>query len=152
MLWRRKEEWTVTNTFDVSFCSSLNQQLGKQASWPSFKTPRSCCVTIRNLRNYWFLINSRMPWPSNCWPIHSIWSSCGCSRGCFKNIHKLLNLRALKFSSLNKIHMFQCMGRYFMCNFKGILWNSTQNILVMHWKMEFLVIVEFLSALKFKSS
>ena len=30
--------------------------------------------------------------------------------GRFKNTYELLNLRALKFSYVNKIHIFQCMG------------------------------------------
>ena len=32
------------------------------------------------------------------------------SGGRFKNTYELLNLRALKFSYVNKIHIFQCMG------------------------------------------
>ena len=34
--------------------------------------------------------------------------------------YELLNLRALKFSPLNKIDLFQCLGKIFVCNFKGI--------------------------------
>ena len=30
--------------------------------------------------------------------------------GRFKNTYELLNLRVLKFSYVNKIHIFQCMG------------------------------------------
>ena len=30
--------------------------------------------------------------------------------GCFKKAYELLNLRALKFSPMNKIHIFRCMG------------------------------------------
>ena len=39
-----------------------------------------------------------------------------------------------------------------MWNFKGTLWNSTQNILPIHWKIWFLYDTEILRALKFKSS
>ena len=39
-----------------------------------------------------------------------------------------------------------------MWNFKGDLWNSTQIILPMHWKMQFLYNIEILRALGFKSS
>ena len=42
--------------------------------------------------------------------------------------------------------------RYFVWNFKGTLWNSTQNILPIHWKMRFLYNIEILRALRFKSS
>ena len=39
-----------------------------------------------------------------------------------------------------------------MWNFKGTLWNSTQNILLIHWKIRFLYNIGILRALKFKSS
>ena len=39
-----------------------------------------------------------------------------------------------------------------MWNFKGYLWNSTQNILPIHWKIRFLYDIEILRALRFKSS
>ena len=36
----------------------------------------------------------------------------------FKNTYELLNLRALKFSHVNKIHIFQCMGKIFCAEFQ----------------------------------
>ena len=39
-----------------------------------------------------------------------------------------------------------------MWNFKDTLWNSTQNILPIHWKIWFLYNIEILRALRFKSS
>ena len=33
--------------------------------------------------------------------------------GCFKNNYELSNLRALKVSPVNKIDIFQCMGKIF---------------------------------------
>ena len=38
--------------------------------------------------------------------------------GRFKNTYELLNLRALKFSYVNKIHIFQCMGKIFCVEFQ----------------------------------
>ena len=38
--------------------------------------------------------------------------------GRFKNTYELLNLRALKFSHVNKIHIFQCMGKIFCVEFQ----------------------------------
>ena len=38
--------------------------------------------------------------------------------GRFKNTYELLNLRALKFSPVNKIHMFQCTGKIFCVEFQ----------------------------------
>ena len=39
-----------------------------------------------------------------------------------------------------------------MRNFKGTLWNSTQNILSIHWNIQFLYNIDILRALRFKSS
>ena len=58
------------------------------------------------------------------------------SWGAFKSTYELLNLRALKFSPMNAIYIFQWI-RYFVWNFKGNLWNSTQNVLPIHWKKRF---------------
>ena len=49
-----------------------------------------------------------------------------CSWGRFKNAYELLNQRGLKISMLYKSHIFQSMGKIFVWNFKGSLWNSTQ--------------------------
>ena len=38
--------------------------------------------------------------------------------GHFKNTYELLNLRALKYSPVNKIHTFQCMGKIFCVKFQ----------------------------------
>ena len=38
--------------------------------------------------------------------------------GRFKNTYELLNLRALQFSYVNKIHIFQCMGTIFCVAFQ----------------------------------
>ena len=42
--------------------------------------------------------------------------------------------------------------RFFVWNFKGHLWNSTQNILPRHWKRSFLNEIEILTVLRFKTS
>ena len=41
-------------------------------------------------------------------------------RGHFKNTYELLNLRALKFSPVNKMHIFQCMGKIFCVEFQRV--------------------------------
>ena len=40
------------------------------------------------------------------------------SGGRFRNTYELLNQRALKFSYVNKIHIFQCMGKIFCVEFQ----------------------------------
>ena len=51
-----------------------------------------------------------------------------------------------------KIIAFNVCARYFVWNFKGYLWNSTQNILPIHWKMWILFTGKKLRTLRFKSS
>ena len=41
--------------------------------------------------------------------------------GAFQNTYELSNLRALKFSLVNKIHVFQCMGEIFCVEFQSFL-------------------------------
>ena len=72
--------------------------------------------------------------------------------GRFKNEYELLNLRALKISTLHTNHIFQCMDKILGWNFKGTLWNSSQNILPIHWKMDILFSFENLRTLRVKSS
>ena len=43
-----------------------------------------------------------------------------CSGGRFKNTDELLNLRALKISTLYKNHIFQCMGKIFCGEFQRV--------------------------------
>ena len=69
-----------------------------------------------------------------------------------KNAYELLNLRALKFSPVNKIYIFQCMGKIFGVEFQRYLSNSTQNIIPIHWKIWFLYNIEIWRALRFRSS
>ena len=58
------------------------------------------------------------------------------------NTYGLLILRAVKLSYADKIHIFQCMGKIFCVKFERYPLNFTQNILPIHWKMQFLYHVE----------
>ena len=62
--------------------------------------------------------------------------------GHFKNNYELLNLRALKFSPVNKIHIFQCMGKIFYEEFqryplkfhtKYLTYTLKDKIFIQHW-------------------
>ena len=77
---------------------------------------------------------------------------CTCFGGSFKNTYELLNLRALKFSPVNKIHIFQCMGTIFCVEFQRVPLKFHTKYLPTLWKMPFLYNVEILRALRFKSS
>ena len=72
--------------------------------------------------------------------------------GGFKKAYKLLNRRAFKFYLIIKCPSFNVWVRYFVWNFKVYLWNSTQNISPIHWKIWFLYNVKILRAVGFKSS
>ena len=70
---------------------------------------------------------------SNCFVawrgIDGFWGSWGR----FKNTYELLNLRAPKFSPVNKIDIFQCMGMILCMEFHRYpLKFSKQNILPIH--------------------
>ena len=65
----------------------------------------------------------------------------------FKNTYELLN-----FHLWIKSTPFSVWVWHFVGNFKGTLWNSTQNILPIHWRIWFLYNIEILRALRFKSS
>ena len=53
--------------------------------------------------------------------------------------------------SCKKIHIFQCLVRYFMWNINSSLWNSTQNILPTHWKMQLVSNIEISRALDIRA-
>ena len=61
-------------------------------------------------------------------------------------------LELLNFHLWIKSTSFNVWVKYFVWNFKGNLWNSTQNILPIHWKIWFLYNIEILRAFRFKSS
>ena len=61
-------------------------------------------------------------------------------------------LELLNFHLWIKSTSFNVWVRYVVGNFKSALWNSTQNILPIHWKIWFLYNIEILRALRFKSS
>ena len=67
--------------------------------------------------------------------------------GRFKNTYELLTLRAHEFSPVNKIYIFQCMGKEF-CVELDTLWNV---IIPIHRKIWLLYNIEILRALMFKS-
>ena len=83
--------------------------------------------------------------PSSYYQKVPCWSSWGDPGGHFKNTHGLLNLRALKFSPVNKIHIVWV--RYFVSNLK-----FHTNILPINWKIWFSYNIEISRALRFKSS
>ena len=48
--------------------------------------------------------------------------------GAFQKQFELVNLGALKSSLVNKLHIFQCMGKIVWVDFQRVPLNSTQNI------------------------
>ena len=82
-----------------------------------------CLVIWRSFRHQHYQLSNPSIWQTDCW-------------GRFKKAYVLLNLRALKIHPWMKCTSFIEWVRYFVCNFKGDLWKSTQNILPIHWKTE----------------
>ena len=58
----------------------------------------------------------------------------------FKNAYELANLGALKYSILNKLYVFQCMGKIVCVEFQRALLKFHKNILPIRWKTRFLYI------------
>ena len=59
--------------------------------------------------------------------------------GAFKNTYEHLNIIALKFSLVDKLHIFQCVVKILCVELQSTLWNSTQNILPIQWKILFFI-------------
>ena len=72
--------------------------------------------------------------------------------GVQKHVWALKTKELLKCQHCIKIVSFNVWVRYFVWNFKGTLWNSTQNISPIHWTMRILYTDENLRAIRFKSS
>ena len=67
--------------------------------------------------------------------------------GHFKNTYELFNLRATKFSFVNKIYIFQCMGKIFCVEFQRVPLKFHTNYLTHALKDRI-----FIQSLNFKSS
>ena len=76
----------------------------------------------------------------------------GEGRGRFKNTYGLFNIKALKFSPVNKIQIFQCMGKIFYGEFQRYSLKFHIKFLTIHWKKLFFYNTEIWRALRFKSS
>ena len=123
----------VTQSIDVFFDPRLNKRLSKQ--W--FDTP--LCSIWRH-SNVWLCYLIGDEWRCNTYIYGSTFSrvmACCLTAlvpeammsqftdyappgGRFKNPFELLNIRALKFSVVNKIHIFQCMGKIFCVEFQRV--------------------------------
>ena len=77
---------------------------------------------------------------------------CVRARGHLKNAYELLNLRALKYSLVNKRHIFQCMGKIFCVEFQRVPLKFHTKYLAHTLKETLLCNVQILRALGFKSS
>ena len=71
--------------------------------------------------------------------------------GRFKKTYELLNLRALKISPVNKIHIFQCMGKIFCVEFQRYPLKFHTKYLTHTLKDTILYNIGILRALRFKS-
>ena len=72
--------------------------------------------------------------------------------GHFKTTHELLNERVLKSSPVNKIYIFQCMGKIFFVEFQRYPLKFHTNIPPIPWKVWFLYNSETLRTVRLKSS
>ena len=66
--------------------------------------------------------------------------------------HNSVEKWRFKSSQTTHFSIYGVWVSYFVCNFKEYLWNSTQNILPIQWKIQILYNVENWRALRFTSS
>ena len=113
-----------------------------------------CYCIIPLLLDHYLICKQNFLWCHSLMVLfpHLMWFGGG-GGGAFKKAYEHLHLRALNFSFVYEIYLFQCV-RYFVSNFKMYLWNSTQKIYPRHWKIWFVFVcsIEILRALGFKSS
>ena len=103
--------------------------------------------------NHWYVLNKLCMQMVQClWSLDICTQSDVGSGGHFKNTYELLNLTALKFSPVNKIHIFQCMGKIFCVEFQRYPLQFHTKYLTHILKIRFLYNIEILRALRFKSS
>ena len=76
----------------------------------------------------------------------------GSERGISKMLMSSWSEELLNFRFSLNYPSFNVWVRYPAWNFKGYLWNSTQNVSPIQWKMWYLYNIENFRALKFKSS
>ena len=68
----------------------------------------------------------------------------------FKNAYDLLHLRALKFSHLNKMHIFQCMGEIFCVEVQREIPHKISHPYIKRYNL-YAILPQYLRALRFKS-
>ena len=95
-------------------------------------------------------------WPMDAWcqwqsMKRSTWWPMIWPRDHLKNAYGHLHIRVPKFLPLNNMHIFQYMNEIFSWNLKRYLWNSTQDVLAIHWKIWFFHSSQNLKALIFKN-
>ena len=100
------------------------------------------CFWNRNVSSMW--IPKSLTQSLVC-TLHPFTSTIMCSGGRFKKTYELLNLRALKISPVNKIHIFQCMSKIFCVEFqryplkfhtKYLTHTLKDTIFIQHWNFK----------------
>ena len=113
----------------------------------------SCWNLLRFVCEPAFLARSQKAWHRGWTPMQQIGlvlSVCDLS---YLYTHSILNLLGLKKKkTLICFWALKNKSSYFVWNFQGTLWNSTQNILPKHWKLWFLYNTEILRALRLKNA
>ena len=87
--------------------------VNKLKRWTGFTTWQYVKLTLPNVRVVLDLCIKDV-----CTGLRSAWPRYLRTGERFKNTYELLNLRALKFSPVNKIHIFQCIGKMFCEEFQ----------------------------------
>ena len=107
------------NFFKLTFMAFISNLLHNVNYFQEMKV--SVAILFHSSTVKWWRLLKFTPkgWTNRGLPIkHNRYHVCWWPGGRFKNTYELLNLRALKFSYVNKIHIFQCMGKIFCVEFQ----------------------------------
>ena len=118
-----------SHIYDVDVHRPLRQWLFLPSMWASWsaavvvRKESGLCAQHSNDHEeerieYTWLIKPKLLALVPFMPCMVMWDVCQYVRGYFKNTYELLNLRALKFSPVDKIYIFQCMGKIFCVEFQ----------------------------------
>ena len=114
-------------------------------TWKSPYVDKTVFILRRGPRGLLHMVISLWFWTMRYFSLRLLPSLLECSGGRFKKTYELLNLRALKISPVNKIHIFQCMSKIFCVEFqryplkfhtKYLTHTLKDTIFIQHWNFK----------------
>ena len=111
------ESGKFSNSYQSCRISNRQRNVWKFNMHTNWSTITYKWGTYRNPHTLQFVTHLFLDWTDD-WSSFFFSYDINTPGGRFKNTYELLNQRALKFSYVNKIHIFQCMGKIFCVEFQ----------------------------------